>query len=131
MVMGGIVPVVNLEGMKGGDLTIDGPTLAAIFMGTVTKWNDPALAKLNPGVKLSEAAIVVVHRSDGSGTTFNFHRFISPRYRLIGNRRSVKIPRWNGRSVLAPRAMKASPTTSPIPRARSAMSSTPMPSRTT
>ena len=77
MVMGGIVPVVNLEGVKAGDLTIDGPTLAGIFMGTITKWNDPALAKLNPSVKLSDAAIVVVHRSDGSGTTFNFTDYLS------------------------------------------------------
>ncbi|MCW6509109.1 phosphate ABC transporter substrate-binding protein PstS [Lichenifustis flavocetrariae] len=77
MVMGGIVPVVNLDGVKGGDLTIDGPALADIFMGKITKWNDPALVKLNPGVKLPEAAIVVVHRSDGSGTTFNFTDYLS------------------------------------------------------
>jgi phosphate transport system substrate-binding protein len=77
MVMGGIVPVVNLEGVKSGDLVIDGPTLAAMFMGTITKWNDPALVKLNPGVKLPDQAIAVVHRSDGSGTTFNFTDYLS------------------------------------------------------
>lgn len=77
MVMGGIVPVVNIDGMKGGDLTIDGPTLAGIFMGTITKWNDPAIVKLNPNVKLPDAAIAVVHRSDGSGTTFNFTNYLS------------------------------------------------------
>ena len=77
MVMGGIVPVVNLEGLKSGDLTIDGPTLAQIFLGAITKWNDPALAKLNPGVKLPDQAIAVVHRSDGSGTTFNFTDYLS------------------------------------------------------
>ena len=77
MIMGGIVPVVNLEGMKAGDLTLDGPTLASIFMGAVKTWNDPAIAKLNPGVKLPETAIVVVHRSDGSGTTFNFTNYLS------------------------------------------------------
>ena len=77
MVMGGIVPVVNLDGVKGGDLTIDGKTLAAIFMGSVTKWNDPAIAKLNPNAKLPDAAIAVVHRSDGSGTTFNFTNYLS------------------------------------------------------
>jgi phosphate transport system substrate-binding protein len=77
MVMGGIVPVVNIEGMKAGDLTIDGPTLAGIFMGTITKWNDPALQKLNPNAKLPDAAIAVVHRSDGSGTTFNFTDYLS------------------------------------------------------
>ena len=77
MVMGGIVPVVNIEGIKPGDLTIDGPTLAGIFMGTITKWNDPAIAKLNPSAKLPDSAIVVVHRSDGSGTTFNFTNYLS------------------------------------------------------
>ncbi len=77
MVMGGIVPVVNLEGIKSGDLTIDGPTLAKIFMGTITKWNDPGIAKLNPNAKLPDQAIAVVHRSDGSGTTFNFTDYLS------------------------------------------------------
>ncbi len=77
MVMGGIVPVVNLTGVKSGDLTIDGPTLAQIYLGTVTKWNDPALAKLNPSAKLPDQAILVVHRSDGSGTTFNFTNYLS------------------------------------------------------
>src|ERR1043165_7255090 len=72
MVMGGIVPVVNLEGVKPGELTLDGATLAKIFMGDVTKWNDPVIAKLNPNVKLPSQAIAVVHRSDGSGTTYNF-----------------------------------------------------------
>src|ERR1700761_1715040 len=65
MVMGGIVPVVNIEGIAPGDLVLDGQTLAAIFAGTVTKWNDAAIAKLNPGAKLPSAAIAVVHRSDG------------------------------------------------------------------
>ncbi len=77
MVMGGIVPVVNLDGVKSGDLVIDGPTLASMFMGTITKWNDPALAKLNPNVKLPDQAIAIVHRSDGSGTTFNFTDYLS------------------------------------------------------
>ena len=77
MVMGGIVPVLNLEGVKAGDLTLDGATLAQIFMGAVKTWDDPAIAKLNPGVKLPSTAIVVVHRSDGSGTTFNFTDYLS------------------------------------------------------
>ena len=77
MVMGGIVPVVNLEGIKPGELYIDGPTLADIFMGKITKWDDPALAKLNPGAKLPSSAIAVVHRSDGSGTTFNFTYYLA------------------------------------------------------
>ena len=69
--------MINLEGIKPGDVTIDGPSLAAIFMGKITKWNDPALVKLNPGVKLPDSAIAVVHRSDGSGTTFNFTNYLS------------------------------------------------------
>ena len=77
MVMGGIVPVVNIDGIKAGDITIDGPTLAAIFMGTVTKWNDPTIKKLNPSAALPDAAIAVVHRSDGSGTPFNFTDYLS------------------------------------------------------
>ena len=77
MVMGGIVPVVNLKGIKPGEMVIDGPTLAKIYMGKVTKWNDPALKALNPHVKLPSEAIAVVHRSDGSGTTFNFSYYLA------------------------------------------------------
>ncbi|WP_294541077.1 phosphate ABC transporter substrate-binding protein PstS [uncultured Rhodoblastus sp.] len=76
-VMGGIVPVVNLDGVAAGDLVLDGPTLARIFLGEVKTWNDPALVKLNPSVKLPETAILVVHRSDGSGTTFNFTDYLA------------------------------------------------------
>ena len=76
-VMGGIVPVVNLDGIKSGDLTIDGPTLAKIFLGEITKWDDPALKKLNPNAKLPSQAIALVHRSDGSGTTFIFTNYLS------------------------------------------------------
>src|SRR4051812_46912072 len=72
MVMGGIVPVINVPGIKAGQLVIDGPTLASIFLGEIKTWNDPAIAKLNAGVNLPKNAIAVVHRSDGSGTTFNF-----------------------------------------------------------
>ncbi len=77
MVMGGIVPVVNIPGIKPGELVIDGATLAEIFMGKIKKWNDPALQKLNPTAKLPNAAIAVVHRSDGSGTTFNFTYYLA------------------------------------------------------
>ena len=77
MVMGGIVPVVNLEGVTPGELVIDGPTLAKIFLGEIKTWNDPAIVKLNPSAKLSQQAIVVVHRSDGSGTTFNFATYLA------------------------------------------------------
>ena len=77
MVMGGIVPVVNLDGFKAGDLVIDGPTLAKIFLGNIKSWDDPGLAKLNPNAKLPKQAIAIVHRSDGSGTTFNFTYYLS------------------------------------------------------
>lgn len=77
MVMGGIVPVVNLDGIKGGELVIDGPTLAKIFMGEITKWDDAAIKKLNPNAKLPGQAIAVVHRSDGSGTTYNFAYYLA------------------------------------------------------
>jgi phosphate transport system substrate-binding protein len=77
MVMGAIVPVVNLEGVKPGELVFDGETLAKIYLGTITKWDDPAIAKLNPKLKLPTEAITVVRRSDGSGTTFNFTDYLS------------------------------------------------------
>ena len=77
MVMGGIVPVVNLEGVAPGELVLDGATLAGIFQGAVKNWDDPAIKKLNPNVKLPSQAIAVVHRSDGSGTTFNFTYYLS------------------------------------------------------
>jgi phosphate transport system substrate-binding protein len=77
MVMGGIVPVVNLEGVKAGELVIDGPTLAKIFLGQIKTWDDAALKKLNPKAKLPSQAIVVVHRSDGSGTTYNFAYYLA------------------------------------------------------
>ena len=77
MVMGGIVPVVNLEGVKPGELVLDGPTLADIFLGKITNWNDQAIQKLNPDAKLPDQAIAVIHRSDGSGTTFNFSTYLA------------------------------------------------------
>jgi phosphate transport system substrate-binding protein len=76
-VMGGIVPVVNLEGVKAGELVFDGPTLANIYLGKITKWDDAAIKKLNPNAKLPSEAIAVVRRSDGSGTTFNFTTYLS------------------------------------------------------
>jgi phosphate transport system substrate-binding protein len=77
MVMGGIVAVVNIEGLKPGELVLDGPTLAEIFLGTVKNWDDPAIKKLNPNAKLPSQAIAIIHRSDGSGTTFNFTYYLS------------------------------------------------------
>ncbi|MFN3656694.1 MAG: phosphate ABC transporter substrate-binding protein PstS [Pseudolabrys sp.] len=76
-VMGGIVPVVNLDGIKPGELTIDGPTLAKIFLGEIKKWDDAAIKQLNPNAKLPSQAIAVVHRSDGSGTTYNFAYYLA------------------------------------------------------
>jgi phosphate transport system substrate-binding protein len=76
-VMGGIVPVVNLEGVKPGELVIDGPTLAKIFLAEIKSWDDPALKKLNPNAKLPSQAIAIVHRSDGSGTTYNFAYYLA------------------------------------------------------
>ena len=77
MVMGGIVPVVNIDGIDPGELVLDGPTLAKICLGVVKSWDDPAIKKLNPNAKLPSQAIAVVHRSDGSGTTFNFTYYLS------------------------------------------------------
>ncbi|MDE2063243.1 MAG: phosphate ABC transporter substrate-binding protein PstS [Bradyrhizobium sp.] len=77
MVMGAIVAVVNIDGVKAGDLTFDGATLADIYLGKITKWDDPAIKKLNPNIKLPSEAIAVVHRADGSGTTFNFTNYLS------------------------------------------------------
>src|SRR5262249_7736967 len=70
MIMGGVVPVVNIPGVGPGQLKLNGPVLADIYLGKIKKWNDPAIAKLNAGVKLPDTAVSVVHRSDGSGTTF-------------------------------------------------------------
>jgi phosphate transport system substrate-binding protein len=76
-VIGGTVPIINLEGFKPGELRITGPILAEVFMGDITKWNDPKLQALNPGKKLPDASITVVHRADGSGTTFNFTDYLA------------------------------------------------------
>src|SRR6266699_1197494 len=76
-VIGGDVPVVNLEGIKSAELKLDGDTLAKIFLGQITKWDDPAIKNLNPNAKLPAQAIVVVHRYDGSGTTFIWTDYLS------------------------------------------------------
>jgi phosphate transport system substrate-binding protein len=77
MVMGAIVPVVNLEGIQPGELVLSGEVLGDIYLGKITKWDDAAIAKLNPKLKLPTDAITVVRRSDGSGTTFNFTDYLS------------------------------------------------------
>jgi len=76
-IIGGTVPVVNLEGFKPGELRITGPVLAEVFMGTINKWNDPKLVALNPGKTLPDQIITVVHRADGSGTTFNWTDYLT------------------------------------------------------
>jgi len=76
-VIGGVVPVVNVSGVAPGQLILDGATLANIFLGHITNWSDPAIKALNPGVNLPNQAIAVVHRSDGSGTTFVFSTYLS------------------------------------------------------
>ena len=76
-VIGGVVPVVNIAGVTPGQLRLNGQVLGDIFLGKITKWNDPAVVALNPGVKLPDAAIAVVRRADGSGTTFNFTNYLS------------------------------------------------------
>ena len=76
VIIGGIVPVVNVPGVKPGQIVLDGPTLANIYLGKITRWNDPAIKKLNPAVNLPSKGIAVVHRSDGSGTTFNFATYL-------------------------------------------------------
>lgn len=77
IVIGGIVPILHVEGIDPGKLVLDGATLANIFLGKITRWNDPAIARLNPGMKLPDERITVVHRSDGSGTSFNFTNYLS------------------------------------------------------
>ena len=77
VVIGGIVAVANVEGIKPGELHLNGPLLADIFQGKVKKWNDPAIAQLNSSLKLPDQAITIVHRSDGSGTSFNFTNYLS------------------------------------------------------
>ena len=95
-VIGGVVPVVNLAGVKAGAMKLDGPTLANIYLGNITKWNDPAIVALNGGVTLPDSKITVVHRSDGSGTTFNFVNYlskVSPEWKTkVGEGTSVKWP---------------------------------------
>ncbi|SDH58343.1 phosphate ABC transporter substrate-binding protein, PhoT family [Paraburkholderia phenazinium] len=76
-VIGGVVPVVNIEGVTPGKLRFTGPILADIYLGKIRKWSDPAIAQVNPGLKLPDAIITVVHRSDGSGTTFNWVNYLS------------------------------------------------------
>ena len=76
-IIGGTVPIINLDGFKPGELRVTGPVMAEMFLGTITKWNDPKFAALNPGKKLPDQLITVVHRADGSGTTFNWTDYLA------------------------------------------------------
>jgi len=76
-IIGGTVPVINLDGFKPGELRVTGPVMAEMFMGKISKWNDPKFAALNPGKKLPNETITIVHRADGSGTTFNWTDYLS------------------------------------------------------
>jgi phosphate transport system substrate-binding protein len=95
-IIGGTVPIVNLEGFKPGELRITGPVMAEVFMGNITKWNDAKLTALNPGKALPDLAITVVHRADGSGTTFNWTDYltvVSPEWATrVGRGAAVKWP---------------------------------------
>ena len=96
VVLGGVVPVINLEGFKPGELRVNGEVLAEMFMGTISNWNDAKLAALNPGKKLPNQAITVAHRADGSGTTFIFTDYlneVSPAWaKSVGKGAAVKWP---------------------------------------
>jgi phosphate transport system substrate-binding protein len=96
MIIGGVVPVVNIPGVKPGDLVLDGPTLAAIYMGDISRWNDAAIQKLNPKLTLPKLDIAPVYRSDGSGTNFLFTNYlskVSPSFsQKIGANTSVQWP---------------------------------------
>jgi len=99
-VMGGTVPVVNIPGVGPGQLKLTGSELADIFLGRITRWNDPVLTARNPGLPLPDAAILVVHRSDGSGTTFGWTHYlaqVSPVWReQVGVGKAVKWPAGQG-----------------------------------
>ncbi len=96
MIMGGVVPVVNIQGIKAGEIKLTGVVLANIFLGTIKKWNDKAIVALNKGVKLPAQDIAVVHRSDGSGTTFLFTNYLMKVSKdwadKVGNNTAVEWP---------------------------------------
>lgn len=96
LVSGAVVPVFNVPGIKPGALTLDGSTIAKIFLGEITRWNDPAITNLNPNVTLPNFAITVVHRSDASGTTFiwtNYLSKVSPKWaQQVGEDKIVNWP---------------------------------------
>src|SRR5476651_1175043 len=96
MIIGGVVPVVNIKGVSPGQLHLDGATVAAIYLGDITQWNDPKIKSLNPKLTLPNTAIAPVYRSDGSGTNFLFSDYLSkasPKFlSSIGSNTSVQWP---------------------------------------
>src|ERR1700683_138864 len=100
MIIGGVVPVVNVKGVQGGQMVLDGATVAAIYLGEITKWNDARIKKLNPTVALPATAIAPIYRSDGSGTNFLFSNYLSnssPKFKdTIGANTSVQWPQGIG-----------------------------------
>ncbi|RTZ44667.1 phosphate ABC transporter substrate-binding protein PstS [Candidimonas sp. SYP-B2681] len=99
-IVGGTVPVINVNGVKPGELKLSGPVIADIFLGKITKWDDAAIKAMNPDVKLPSASIIVVHRSDGSGTTFGWTNYlskVSPAWKeKVGEGKAVKWPTGQG-----------------------------------
>ena len=128
MVTGGIVPVVNLEGVSPDQLKLTGELLAKIYNGDITTWNDPAIVAENPGVKLPSTKITVVHRSDGSGTTWIFTHYLAAAAPSVWTAGADKEVAWptgvggKGNDGVAASVQQLAP-------ARSATSSTPTPSR--
>ena len=100
MVIGGVVPVVHLDGIESGQLKLNATLLTDIFLGNISKWNDPAIKKINPALPLPDREIVVVHRADGSGTTWIFTNYlekVSSKWKeMVGSGRAVKWPRGMG-----------------------------------
>jgi phosphate transport system substrate-binding protein len=96
MIIGGVVPAVNIKGVQAGQLVLDGATIASIYLGEITKWNDPKIKKLNPKLALPDTAIAPVYRSDGSGTNFLFSDYLSkssPKFKdAVGAATSVQWP---------------------------------------
>ncbi|MGH8143466.1 MAG: phosphate ABC transporter substrate-binding protein PstS [Steroidobacteraceae bacterium] len=96
MIIGGAIPVVNIPGIAPGQLLLDGPTIASIYLGDITRWNDPAIARLNPTLKLPKLDIAPIYRADGSGTNFLFTNYlskVSPSFaQKVGANTSVQWP---------------------------------------
>ena len=97
-IVGGTVPVLNIEGFQPGELRVTGQVLAEMFLGTISKWNDPKFAALNPGKNLPDTTITVVHRADGSGTTFNWTDYLS----TVSTDWAGKVGKGNAVKWLAP-----------------------------